>query len=76
MEPTALQKEVHALAEDDPKTRKKVLLRLYSALVLAEPPVTPSIAQALLPTLVKPLLRRLADKSEKCRELSAHILKA
>lgn len=33
------------------------------------------MAQALLPKLQKPLLKRLADPSEKCRELALNILK-
>ena len=50
-------------------------MRLYEIFVLAKTKASKKVYQELLPNIQKLLLKRLSDKVEKSRELSALIIK-
>lgn len=60
---------------EDAQKRKFALLRMYEIFVLAKTKASKKVYQELLPNIQKPLLKRLADKVEKSRELAALIIK-
>jgi len=50
-------------------------MRLYEIFVLANKKATKKVYQEILPQIQKPIFKRLSDKIEKNRELSALIIK-
>lgn len=44
MESSLLQKEINSLTDEDPKLRKKALLKLYAAIVIPETPLPPCMS--------------------------------
>lgn len=51
------------------------MMRLYQVFILAKDKASPKIYQEILPHIQKPLFKRLYDKVEKNRELSALLIK-
>ena len=60
---------------DEEQKRKFALLRLYEIFVLAKNKAPNRIYQELLPEIQKQLFKRLMDPMEKCRELTALVIK-
>ena len=60
---------------EDGQKRKFALIRMYQIFVQAKKKAPNKIYQELLPTIQKPLFKRLTDKMEKNRELAALIIK-
>lgn len=60
---------------EDAQRRKFALLRMYQIFVLANNKAPNRIYQELLPEIQKHLYKRLFDPVEKCRELTALIIK-
>ncbi len=73
---TFLHREITNLQNmEDPQKRKFALLRMYEIFVLAEVKASKKVYQEILPQIQKILFKRLSDKVEKNRELSALIIK-
>ena len=69
-----LQRDVNCLSDDNRTTRRRALERLRKETILHHPNYPPSVLQALLDFMLKPLLRALSDPTEKCRELAIALL--
>lgn len=73
---TFLHREITNIQNmEDPQKRKFGLLRLYEIFVLAQDKATKRVYQEILPQIQKILFKRLSDKIEKNRELSALLIK-
>eukprot|EP00927_Polykrikos_kofoidii_P066498 TRINITY_DN62088_c0_g1_i1.p1 TRINITY_DN62088_c0_g1~~TRINITY_DN62088_c0_g1_i1.p1 ORF type:complete len:1389 (+),score=235.01 TRINITY_DN62088_c0_g1_i1:57-4169(+) len=71
-----LQRDVNCLAEENMLVRLQSLQKLERVLVRQANSLPTDIMDAVGEATLKPLLKRLKDKSEKCREISARILKS
>lgn len=69
-----IQRDINCLVEDNLGIRQKSLQKLERVLVHQIDSLSTDIIDAVTDALLKPLLKRLKDKSEKCRELSVNIL--
>eukprot|EP00746_Dinoflagellata_sp_MGD_P148996 gnl/MRDRNA2_/MRDRNA2_81112_c0_seq1.p1 gnl/MRDRNA2_/MRDRNA2_81112_c0~~gnl/MRDRNA2_/MRDRNA2_81112_c0_seq1.p1 ORF type:complete len:1338 (-),score=253.26 gnl/MRDRNA2_/MRDRNA2_81112_c0_seq1:78-4091(-) len=70
-----LQRDINCLAEDAVIVRQQSLQKLHKVLVTHIDTLSTDLVDAALDALLKPLLKRMKDKSEKCRELSIIILR-
>lgn len=71
-----VQRDINCLSEDNLGVRQQSLLKLERILVQQIDTLPTDIVDAVTDALLKPLLKRLKDKSEKCRELSVKILRS
>jgi len=71
-----IQRDVNCLGEDCQGVRLQSLLKLERVLVYRIDSLSTDVIDASLDALLKPLLKRAKDKSEKCRELSIRILRS
>jgi hypothetical protein len=71
-----LQRDVNCLTEDSITVRLQSLQKLERVIVRQVDSLPTDIIDAVSDALLKPLLKRLKDKSEKCRDLSIRILKS
>lgn len=71
-----IQRDINCLVEDNLGIRQKSLQKLERILVAQIDSLSTDIIDAVTDALLKPLLKRLKDKSEKCRELSVNILRS
>lgn len=69
-----IQRDINCLVEDNLAVRQKSLQKLERLLVHQIDGLSTDIIDAVTDALLKPLLKRLKDKSEKCRELAVKIL--
>jgi len=71
-----IQRDINCLVEDNLRVRQNSLQKLERILVNQIDSLSTDIIDAATDALLKPLLKRLKDKSEKCREISVKILKS
>lgn len=71
-----LQRDINCLGEDNLGVRLQSLQKLERVLVQNVDNLSTDIIDAVADAFTKPLLKRMKDKSEKCRELTARILKS
>eukprot|EP00440_Ansanella_granifera_P075129 gb/GFBE01081535.1/.p1 GENE.gb/GFBE01081535.1/~~gb/GFBE01081535.1/.p1 ORF type:complete len:1342 (+),score=336.29 gb/GFBE01081535.1/:1-4026(+) len=71
-----LQRDVNCLAEDSLSVRLQSIQKLERILVQQADGLSTDIVDAVCDALLKPLLKRMKDKSEKCRELAVKILQS
>ena len=69
-----IQRDVNCLEDNTLGVRQQSLLKLERLLVQQVDELATDVVDATLDAILKPLLKRLRDKSEKCRELSVRIL--
>jgi len=71
-----LQRDINCLSEESLGVRQQSLVKLEKVLVQQVDNLPVDIIDAVADALLKPLLKRVKDKSEKCRELSVRILRS
>ena len=71
-----IQRDMNLLSESSLTVRANSLKKLHRAIVEHKDDLATDIIDGCLDELLKPLLKRLVDKSEKCRELSILILQS
>lgn len=69
-----IQRDINCLVEDNLSIRVNSLTKLQRVLVTQIDSLSTDVIDAATDALLKPLLKRLKDKSEKCRELAVKIL--
>jgi hypothetical protein len=74
---TYLQRDVNCISDASPAVRCRALERLLSCLFPADDvdEAATSVLRQFFPAVMKPLLKRFADPSEKCRELSLRLVR-
>mmetsp|Transcript_11879 Transcript_11879/g.27044 ORF Transcript_11879/g.27044 Transcript_11879/m.27044 type:complete len:1302 (-) Transcript_11879:50-3955(-) len=73
---TYIQRDINCLAEDKQGVRQQSLLKLENLLVRQMDTLSSDVVDAVLDATMKPLLKRMKDRSEKCRELAVRILRS
>mmetsp|Transcript_49703 Transcript_49703/g.118445 ORF Transcript_49703/g.118445 Transcript_49703/m.118445 type:complete len:1314 (+) Transcript_49703:70-4011(+) len=73
---TYIQRDINCLTEDMQSVRQQSLLKLENLLVKQMDTLSSDIVDTVLDAILKPLLKRMKDKSEKCRELAVRILRS
>ncbi|CAE7562872.1 Dnaaf5 [Symbiodinium natans] len=71
-----LQRDINCLAEEAMSVRLQSLQKLERILVAQIDSLATDVVDAVFDAMLKPLLKRLKDKSEKCRELAVKILRS
>jgi len=71
-----LQRDINCLGEDIQSVRLQSLQKLEGVLVRRIDKLSTDVIDAVADALLKPLLKRLKDKSEKCREVSIKVLRS
>mmetsp|Transcript_41670 Transcript_41670/g.75656 ORF Transcript_41670/g.75656 Transcript_41670/m.75656 type:complete len:1312 (-) Transcript_41670:43-3978(-) len=73
---TYIQRDINCLAEEQQSVRQQSLLKLENLLVRQMDTLSSDVVDAVLDATMKPLLKRMKDKSERCRELAVRILRS
>ncbi|CAE7268083.1 Dnaaf5, partial [Symbiodinium pilosum] len=71
-----IQRDVNCLAEETMSVRLQSLQKLERILVRQGDTLATDVLDAVFDAMLKPLLKRFKDKSEKCRELAVKILRS
>lgn len=71
-----MQRDINCLGEDALGVRLQSLQKLERVLVRRIDDLSTDIVDAVLDALLKPLLKRFKDKSEKCRELAVKVMRS
>jgi len=71
-----LQRDINCLGEDSYSVRLQSMQKLEAVLVGHIDTLPTDIVDAAADAMLKPLLKRMKDKAEKCRELSVRILRS
>jgi len=71
-----IQRDINCLSEDTMNVRLQSLQKLERILVRQGDILATDVVDAVFDAMLKPLLKRLKDKSEKCRELAVKILRS
>lgn len=71
-----IQRDINCLAEESLSVRLTSLQKLQRLLVQQVESLATDIIDAVMDALLKPLLKRMKDRSEKCRECAVKILRS
>lgn len=71
-----LQRHIIAVSDDNAAVRRRALQQLSDALAAGDTsPATEELLRQLFPAIMKPLLKRFSDPTEKCRELAIQLVR-
>eukprot|EP01147_Barroeca_monosierra_P003460 gene3460-6095_t len=70
----SIQRDINCLSNENRAIRKRALLSIKSSTVDSKNKLNAAVMQAILHEILKPLLKKYEDPTEKCRELAIEII--